>query len=110
WNEERKISVAVSSLAKHGVELTLHIFPNAVAPGTNHHAATHVARLSQLGRTHHLLIPLRKIFHPPGTDRRFLSIGIRHRDNELSCRTRNDQRRFARPTAIPRVDSRARDR
>src|SRR5205807_2115560 len=86
----------MSGRAKHYVELTLHVLPNPVAPRANDHAPTHIAWFGQLGRTDDLLIPFRKIFIAPWTNRSFLCGRSRHCDNELSCRTRNDQRAFSR--------------
>src|SRR5256885_7607810 len=55
--------------AKHCIELALHVFPDPVAPRTNHHTTAHVRGFSQFGCANHLLIPLRKIFAPPRRDR-----------------------------------------
>src|SRR6516165_4471093 len=44
------------------VELTLHVFPDPIAPRANDHATTHVGRLGQFSGANYLLIPLRKIF------------------------------------------------
>ena len=41
-NEERKIRVPMSGRLEHGIELALHVFPNAVAPRTDHHAAADI--------------------------------------------------------------------
>ena len=70
-NEQREISVAVTSGANHRVELALHVFPDAVAPRTNDHASAYVGSLSQFSCANHLLIPLRKIY---GTARRDRSL------------------------------------
>ena len=67
-NKQREIGVAMSGGVKHRVELALHVFPDPVAPRPNHHAAAHVGRLGHFGRADDLLIPLRKIFVPPGRD------------------------------------------
>ena len=79
-NEERKVGVAMSGGAEHGIELALHVFPNAVSPRPDHHAATHVRRLGQLRRPDHLLIPLRKVFIPARADCAFSWVRVRHRD------------------------------
>ena len=68
-NKKRKIGVAMAGRAKHRIELALHVFPDPVAPRTNHHATAHVRGLSQFGGANHLLIPFRKIFVPPRRDR-----------------------------------------
>src|SRR5881398_3489436 len=61
-NEQRKIGVAMSSGSNQRVELSLHVFPDPVAPRTNDHATADVRRLGQFGGANHLLVPLRKIF------------------------------------------------
>jgi hypothetical protein len=61
-NEQGKIGVAVTGGPDQRVKLTLHIFPDPVAPRTNDHATAHVRRFGQFGSANHLLIPLRKIF------------------------------------------------
>src|SRR6476660_10215765 len=61
-NEQGKIGVAVAGGANHRVELTLHVFPDPVAPRTNDHATAHVRRLGQFSDANHLLVPRRKIF------------------------------------------------
>ena len=68
-NKKREISVAMAGRAKHCIELALHVFPNPIAPRTNHHTTAHVRGLSQFGCANHLLIPFRKIFVPPRRDR-----------------------------------------
>ena len=70
-NEKREISVAMAGRAKHGVELTLHVFPNPVTPRSNHHATAHVRGLGQLRRADDLLIPFGKILVAPWRDRGF---------------------------------------
>src|SRR4029453_152869 len=71
-NEKWEISIAMASGAKHGVELTLHVFPNSVTPGSNHHATAYVRGLSQLRRAVSLLIPLWKVLVAARRDRRVL--------------------------------------
>ena len=67
-NEKREIGVPVPGRLEHRVELTLHIFPDAVAPGPNHHAAADVGGLRHLGGANDLLIPFGKIFIAPRRD------------------------------------------
>ena len=55
--------------ANQRVELTLHVFPDPVAPRTNDHATAHVRGLGQFSGANHLLIPLRKIFVAARRDR-----------------------------------------
>src|ERR1700746_3021212 len=68
-NEQRKIGVAMTGGANQRVELTLHVFPNPVTPGTNDHATAHVRRLRQFGGANHLLVPLRKVLVASRRDR-----------------------------------------
>ena len=73
-NKERKIGVPMSGRPKHRVELPLHVFPNAVAPWADHHAAAYIGRLGQLRRANDLLIPLRKILFPGRRDGGFFEL------------------------------------
>ena len=68
-NEQRKIGVAMTRGANQRVELTLHVFPDPVAPRTNDHATAHVRRLGQFGGANHLLVPFGKIFVASRRDR-----------------------------------------
>src|SRR5438309_730377 len=68
-NEEWEIGVAMTSGTKHGIQLTLHVFPNPVTPGSNHHATAYVGGLGQLRRADRLLIPLGKVLTAPRRDR-----------------------------------------
>ena len=70
-NEKREIGVAMAGRRNMRVELTLHVFPDPVAPRTNHHATAHVRGLGQFGRANDLLIPFGKIFVAPRRDRGF---------------------------------------
>jgi hypothetical protein len=95
-NEERKISVLMPGRLEHGVERPLHVFPDAVAPGLDHHATTNVARLRHVARADDLLIPFRKIFRAARTDRGFWDVGLGHGEARyLNQRGTLDQRRFA---------------
>ena len=49
-NEEREIGVPVAGRLEHRVELPLHVFPNAITPRTNDHAAAHVRWLRHFRR------------------------------------------------------------
>src|SRR5215469_16346748 len=71
WNKQWEVSIAMTSGAKHRVELMLHVFPNPVTPRANDHATAHVRRLGQFGRADDLLIPFRKIFLTPRGNCRF---------------------------------------
>ena len=68
-NEKREVGVLVAGGLEHRVELTLHVFPNTVAPRANDHAAAHIGRLGQLRCADDLLIPLRKILVATRCDR-----------------------------------------
>src|SRR5205085_12035754 len=69
WNEKREVSVAMAGRAEHRVELPLHVFPDAVAPRTNDHAAADIRRLGHRGGADDLLVPLGEIFVAPRCDR-----------------------------------------
>jgi hypothetical protein len=60
-NEKREVGVPMSGRLEHRVELTLHVFPDTVAPWANHHAAPDIRRFGHFGSTNDLLIPFRKI-------------------------------------------------
>ena len=77
-DEEREIGVAMPGRLEHGVERALHVFPDAVAPGFDDHAAAHVARLGEVAGADHLLIPLGEIFFAPRGDRGFGCVGLGH--------------------------------
>ena len=68
-NEEREVGVLVAGGLEHRIELPLHVFPDAVAPGLDHHAAAHVGVLGQIRRADDLLIPFGKIFVAARRDR-----------------------------------------
>src|SRR6476659_27968 len=94
-NEEREISVLVPGRFEHAVEGVLHVFPDAIAPGLDHHAAADVARLGQVGRANHLLIPLGKILRATRTNRGFGLVGLGHGEARYLYRaTGIDQRPF----------------
>jgi len=92
-NKKREIRVAMSGRAKHGVEMALHVFPNAVTPRTDHHATAHIGRLRQFGGANHLLIPLRKIFFTARRNCAFCDGRVRHA-KQLSAPNQIDQRPF----------------
>ena len=68
-NEQREIGVLMPGRFEHRVELPLHVFPDAVAPGLDDHAAAHVGLLRQIGGADDLLIPFGKIFLATRADR-----------------------------------------
>ena len=77
-DEEREIGITMSGRFEHGVERALHVFPDAVAPGLDHHAAAHVAWLGHVARADDLLIPLGEIFFASRIDRGFWNVGLGH--------------------------------
>ncbi len=94
-NEEREIGVLMPGRLEHGVERALHVFPDAVAPGLDHHAAAHVARLRHVGRADDLLIPFGKILRSTRADRGFWYVGFGHGEARyLNRRGTVDQPRF----------------
>ncbi len=91
-NEKREVGVLVAGGLEHRVEMPLHIFPDAVAPRPDDHAAAHLRGLRQFRRADDLLIPLGKIFFAPWRDRCLDGSRIRHEAEELSPVCRNDER------------------
>ena len=61
-NKQRKVGVDVPSLLEHPIKNTLHVFPDGITPGLNHHTAAHRRHLGKLCGLDDLLIPLRVIF------------------------------------------------
>ena len=94
-NEEREIGVLVSGGLEHGVERALHVFPHAVAPRLDHHAAAHLGILRQIGGAHDLLIPFGKIFVAARGDGGFWVVGLGHNEARYLNRSAEvDQPRF----------------
>src|SRR6476469_7117879 len=83
-NEQGKIGVAMTGSANQRVELSLHVFPDPVAPRTNDHATADVRRLGQFGGPNHLLIPLGKIFVASRRYRGLWILWICHRKSGVS--------------------------
>ncbi len=81
-NEEREIGVAMPGRLEHAVERPLHVFPDAVAPRFDHHAAAHLARLGQVARPDDLLIPFGKIFRASWADGGFWCVGLGHNERD----------------------------
>ena len=67
-DEQREVSIAVSGRLEHAVQHPLHVFPDRISPGLNHHAAAHRRSLGQVGGLDDLLIPLRVVFFARGGD------------------------------------------
>src|SRR6266404_1770674 len=94
-NEEREIGVAMAGCAKHRVEMSLHVFPDAVTPRPDDHATAHVRGLGQLGCANDLLIPLGKVFIAARRNGSSSGGCVRHSEKELNSRTQNNQRPFS---------------
>ncbi len=73
-DEQREVGVLVPGRLEHAVQGLLHVLPDAVAPGPDHHAPAHRRVLGQLRGPDDLLIPLRVVFRSRRRDRglRFL--------------------------------------
>ena len=67
-DEEREVGVDGPGLLDRIVERALHELPDAVAPGTDHHRASHVIELRDLGVAHGALEPLREVLSASGGD------------------------------------------
>ena len=61
WDEEREVGVAVARRLEHAVQPALHVLPQLVAVGRQHHGAAHGRGLRQLGGTDNVLVPLRVV-------------------------------------------------
>ena len=61
-NKQRKIGVLVARRLDHPVQLVLDIFPDAVAPWLDHHAASDIRVFREVSGADHLLVPLGEIF------------------------------------------------
>ena len=70
-NKQRKIGILMPGCLNHRIQLALDIFPDAVSPWLDHHAAPHFRIFRQVSGANDLLIPLGKIFSPGGCDRGF---------------------------------------
>src|SRR4051794_4242130 len=79
-NEEREVSVAMTGGLEHGVERPLHLFPDAVTPGLDHHASANLTRLRQITRSDDLLVPFGKIFLPTRADCEFCGFSFCHKE------------------------------
>ena len=61
-NEERKIGVLVTRFFKFAIENALDIFPNAIAPRLDDHAAAHRRMFSEIGRFQYSFVPFGIVF------------------------------------------------
>ena len=67
-NEQREVGVEVAGVFEHPVHLPLDVFPDAVAPGLDDHAAADFRILRHVGGLDDFLIPLREIIGAHGAD------------------------------------------
>ena len=67
-DEEREVGVLVAGRLEHLVELRLHLFPDAVAPRLDDHAAAHVGIFRHVGGGDDRLVPLGEIDRARGRD------------------------------------------
>src|SRR6476659_4575152 len=87
-NEEREVSVLMPGRLEHGVERPLHVFPDAVAPGLDHHATTDVARLRHVTGADDLLIPFGEVLRSTRADRGFWYVRFGHAEARYLNRRR----------------------
>src|SRR5262245_1250359 len=73
-NKEREISVAMTGRLEHAIKRPLHVFPDPVAPGLDHHATADLARFGEVTSPDDLLIPFGKILRAPRANGRFGSV------------------------------------
>ena len=64
-DQQGEIGVDMACLLEFIIEYALHLFPNRIAIGLDHHATTHSGVLSQISLDNQILIPLR-VIHTPG--------------------------------------------
>ena len=57
-NQQREVGVDVAGLLEHAVQLGLHVLPDGVAVGTDHHAALHRRMVGQFPGGDHVQVPL----------------------------------------------------
>ena len=67
-DEQREIGVHMARGLELRIKLALDVFPQAVAPGLDDHAAAHLRVLRHVGGTHDLLVPFGEIFVAGGGD------------------------------------------
>jgi hypothetical protein len=56
-DEQREIGILVSGFLEHLVERPLHLLPDGIPVGTDHHAAADRAVIGQLGTSDDLVVP-----------------------------------------------------
>ena len=61
WYQEGKVGVLHTCFLEHAVEGLLHLFPDGVAVGFDHHAAADCRLLGEVGFYHKLIVPLRVV-------------------------------------------------
>ena len=66
WNEERKICIAVTGILEHLVKRVLHLLPDGITIGLDHHAAPDCGILRQVGFDYQVIVPLRVVVTPAG--------------------------------------------
>ena len=62
--EEREVRVLMPGVFEHPVQRALHLFPDGVSVGPDHHAAAHRAVVGQLGLHDELVVPGGEILGP----------------------------------------------
>ena len=60
-DKQWEIGIHVACGLKHIIELTLHLLPDCISVGLNHHAASHCRLLCKVGFHNKFIIPLRVI-------------------------------------------------
>ncbi len=68
-DKEWEVGVLVTGFFEHPIECPLHVFPESVAPGLDHHAPADGAILCQVSSADDLLIPFGIVFATGGGDR-----------------------------------------
>ena len=61
-DEEREVGVLMPRLLEHLVQRIVHLLPDGIAVGFDHHAAAHGRILGQPGFHHQVVVPLRVVF------------------------------------------------
>jgi len=63
-NEEREIRVLMPGVLEHPVEATLHLLPDGIPVGTDHHAPAHRTVIGEFGAQHEFVVPGVEVLRP----------------------------------------------
>ncbi len=78
-DEQREVGILVAGGLELLIQVALHVLPQGIAPGLDHHAAAHIGIFGQVGGAHDLLVPLGVVLgasRRDGAARRILGLGL----------------------------------